>query len=59
MFLLNIFSWDHIKANNLQLSDNKRMIRVDEKLKTIFPNHTQIGMFDIPKEISKHVIKDK
>lgn len=35
------------------------MIKLDDKLKTLFPNQDQISMFQIPKGVSQHVKKDE
>jgi len=49
--------WDHIKANNLQNPANKREILCDEKLKDIFGQKNNVGMFEIAKLITPHFIK--
>ncbi|KAJ3694021.1 hypothetical protein LUZ60_009501 [Juncus effusus] len=49
--------WDHIKSHDLQNPENKREIRCDEKLKSIFGNKDKVGMFEIAKLISPHFIK--
>lgn len=49
--------WEHIKANNLQNPANKREIRCDEKLKSIFGRKENVTMFEISKLISPHFIK--
>lgn len=46
--------WNHIKANGLQDSANKRMINADEKLRPLF-GKDQISMFDLAKILSKHL----
>lgn len=47
--------WDYIKAHNLQDAQNKRMINADEKLKKVFSGKAQISMFELAKELNKHV----
>lgn len=49
--------WDHIKANNLQNPANKREVFCDEKLKIIFGQKENVGMFEISKLMSPHFIK--
>ena len=46
--------WNHIKANGLQDSANRRMINADEKLRPLF-GKDQISMFDLAKILSKHL----
>lgn len=47
--------WDYIKENNLQDLQNKRMINADAKLKPVFGGKSKISMFEIAKEVNKHV----
>jgi len=51
--------WAYVKEKNLQLPTDKRTFKIDETLKPIFPNHEQIGMFEIAKQLSAHVIKEE
>jgi chromatin remodeling complex protein RSC6 len=46
--------WEHIKRNNLQDKNNKRMINADAKLRPIF-GKDQISMFELAKVVNKHV----
>jgi len=46
--------WDHIKANNLQDSKDKRMINPDAKLGAVIGND-QISMFKMTGAVSKHM----
>ena len=46
--------WDHIKANNLQDSKDKRMINPDAKLGAVIGN-SQISMFKMTAAVSKHL----
>lgn len=47
--------WDYIKANNLQDTQNKRLINADDKLKKVFNGKQQISMFELAKEMNQHV----
>lgn len=47
--------WQHIKANKLQDSKNRRMINNDAKLKPVFGGKAQVSMFDVAKALSKHM----
>jgi chromatin remodeling complex protein RSC6 len=47
--------WDYIKKNNLQDTQNKRMINADDKLKAIFGGLKQVSMFALPKLVNKHM----
>ncbi len=47
--------WDYIKKNNLQDSNNKRMINADDKLKPVFGGKGQISMFELAKVVNSHV----
>ena len=47
--------WDYIKKNNLQDTQNKRMINADDKLKAIFDGQKQVSMFALPKLVNKHM----
>ena len=46
--------WEHIKKNNLQDKNNRRMINADGKMKPIF-GKDQISMFELAKVVNKHV----
>lgn len=46
--------WDHIKANNLQDSKDKRMINPDAKLSAVIGTD-QISMFKMTGAVSKHM----
>ncbi len=46
--------WDHIKANDLQDSKDKRMINPDAKLGAVIGND-QISMFKMTGAVSKHM----
>ncbi|CAN4112124.1 unnamed protein product [Withania somnifera] len=49
--------WAHIKANNLQDPQNKKVIICDEKLKTIFGGKERVGFLEIAGLISPHFLK--
>ncbi|XP_045814815.1 uncharacterized protein LOC123908272 isoform X1 [Trifolium pratense] len=49
--------WAHIKENNLQDPENKRLIRCDEKLKKVFAGRDEVGMLEIAGLISPHFLK--
>ncbi len=49
--------WAHIKANNLQDPNDKRVIKPDEKLSKILGTTEPINMFKIAGAISKHIGK--
>ena len=46
--------WEHIKANNLQDSKDKRMINPDAKLGAVIGGD-QISMFKMTAAVSKHL----
>jgi chromatin remodeling complex protein RSC6 len=46
--------WDHIKANKLQDSKDKRMINPDAKLGAVIGG-SQISMFQMTAAVSKHL----
>ena len=48
--------WAYIKKNNLQDTQNKRMINADNKLKAIFDGKKQVSMFEMTKLVNKHII---
>ena len=47
--------WRYIKRNNLQDSQNKRMINADDKLKDLFGGKKQVSMFEMTKLVSQHL----
>jgi upstream activation factor subunit UAF30 len=47
--------WDYIKKNNLQDTQNKKMINADNKLKPIFDGKKQVSMFEMTKLVSQHL----
>jgi upstream activation factor subunit UAF30 len=47
--------WDYIKKNGLQDPQNRRMIKADDRLKSIFDGRRQVNMFEMTKLINKHV----
>ena len=47
--------WAYIKRNNLQDTQNKRMINADEKLKQLFGGKKQVSMFEMTKLVNKHL----
>ncbi|NP_001308625.1 SWIB_MDM2 domain protein precursor [Solanum lycopersicum] len=49
--------WAHIKANDLQDPQNKKVIICDEKLKTIFGGKERVGFLEIAGLISPHFLK--
>ncbi|XP_043716861.1 protein TRI1-like [Telopea speciosissima] len=48
--------WEYIKLRNLQNPTNKREIRCDEKLKTIFDGKDMVGFLEIGKLLSPHFV---
>ena len=48
--------WDHIKANDLQDSKDRRMINPDDKLGKVIGDK-QISMFKMTGAVSKHIEK--
>ena len=46
--------WDHIKANKLQDSKDRRMINPDAKLGAVTGN-SQLSMFKMTSEVNKHI----
>jgi upstream activation factor subunit UAF30 len=47
--------WAYIKKNKLQDPKNKRMIKADPTLKPIFGGKATVNMFDMTKQVSKHL----
>ncbi|GLT47354.1 hypothetical protein SLA2020_210570 [Shorea laevis] len=48
--------WAHIKENNLQDPQNKKIIICDEKLKNIFGGKDRVGFLEIAGLISPHFL---
>jgi chromatin remodeling complex protein RSC6 len=47
--------WAYIKKNKLQDPTNKRMIKADAALKTVFGGKAQVNMFEMTKLVNKHL----
>ena len=47
--------WAYIKKNGLQDTKNKRMIKADDALKTVFGGKATVNMFEMTKLVSKHL----
>ena len=47
--------WAYIKKNGLQDQKNKRMIKADDKLKTVFGGKATVNMFEMTKLVGKHL----
>jgi chromatin remodeling complex protein RSC6 len=47
--------WAYIKKNKLQDAKNKRMIKADAALKTVFGGKSSVDMFEMTKLVSKHL----
>jgi chromatin remodeling complex protein RSC6 len=47
--------WAYIKRNDLQDSQNRRMINADAKLLPIFGGKAQVSMFEMTKLVNKHM----
>jgi upstream activation factor subunit UAF30 len=47
--------WAYIKKNKLQDPKNKRMIKADTALKTVFGGKATVNMFEMTKLVSKHL----
>jgi upstream activation factor subunit UAF30 len=47
--------WAYIKKNSLQDSKNRRMIKADDKLKTVFGGKSTVNMFEMTKLVGKHL----
>ena len=47
--------WAYIKRNNLQDTQNKRMINADDKLRDLFGGKKQVSMFEMTKLVNKHL----
>ncbi len=49
--------WDYVKGNNLQDSQNRRMINADDTMRPIFNGQSQVSMFEMTKLVNQHVSK--
>ena len=49
--------WAYIKKNKLQDQKNRRMIKADAALKTVFSGKAQVNMFEMTKLVNKHLKK--
>ena len=49
--------WDYIKKHDLQDPENKRRIRADDNLRTVFGGNDSLSMFEMTAYISKHLNK--
>ena len=49
--------WDYIKKHDLQDPENKRRIRADDNLRTVFGGNDSLNMFEMTAYISKHLNK--
>ena len=49
--------WAYIKKNNLQNPANKREILADAKLKPVFDGKDKVSMFEMNKNLAKHLTK--
>jgi chromatin remodeling complex protein RSC6 len=49
--------WLYIKKNGLQDQKNKRMIKADDALKTVFGGKATVNMFEMTKLVGKHLKK--
>jgi chromatin remodeling complex protein RSC6 len=47
--------WAYIKKNKLQDSKDKRMIKADAVLKTVFGGKSTVNMFEMTKLVGKHL----
>lgn len=47
--------WDYIKKNDLQDSQNRRMINADDKLRPVFGGKKQVSMFEMTKLANQHL----
>jgi upstream activation factor subunit UAF30 len=47
--------WLYIKKNQLQDPKNKRMIKADASLKTVFGGKATVNMFEMTKLVNKHL----
>jgi upstream activation factor subunit UAF30 len=49
--------WEYIKQHNLQDPNDKRTIKADAKLKTIFDGKDSVSMFELTKLVNSHLKK--
>ncbi|KAF3787324.1 Upstream activation factor subunit [Nymphaea thermarum] len=49
--------WQYIKENNLQNPSNKREIRCDEKLKSIFEGKDTVNFLEVARLMGRHFVK--
>ncbi|KAK1563147.1 hypothetical protein Q3G72_023043 [Acer saccharum] len=49
--------WEYIRHNSLQNPKNKKEIRCDDKLKTIFGEKDTVGFTEIAGLLSRHFVK--
>ena len=47
--------WAYIKKNKLQDAKNRRMIKADAALKSVFGGKSTVNMFEMTKLVSKHL----
>ena len=47
--------WAYIKKNKLQDQKNKRMIKADDALKSVFGGKATVNMFEMTKLVNKHL----
>ncbi|MBA3357439.1 MAG: hypothetical protein H0U18_16165 [Pyrinomonadaceae bacterium] len=47
--------WAYIKQNKLQDPKNRRMIKADAALKSVFGGKSTVNMFEMTKLVSKHL----
>jgi upstream activation factor subunit UAF30 len=47
--------WAYIKKNKLQDQKNRRMIKSDDALKSVFGGKAQVNMFEMTKLVNKHL----
>jgi len=47
--------WAYIKKNKLQDQKNKRMIKADDTLKSVFGGKATVNMFEMTKLVNKHL----
>ena len=47
--------WAYIKKNKLQDAKNKRMIKADDALKSVFGGKSSVNMFEMTKLVNKHL----
>ena len=47
--------WAYIKKNGLQDARKRTMINADEKLAAVFGGRKQVSMFEMTKQVAKHL----